>query len=198
MNSHQLPNEAELLKRIGEGDEAAFREIFQYYRQRLFTVTLRIVGDVACANDIYQDVFLRVWLKRTTLQELDNFPAWLFTITRNLIYDTLKKIDNFQVNSLTILDSNPSNPTYDPGYILQNKEVQKILSVAISRLPARQQETYHLLKVQGLTRLQAAEQMAISPETVKWNLDQAMRSIRAYCLKHLDLVLSLACIFRFF
>lgn len=73
----------------------------------------------------------------------------------------------------------------EADYHMQEKEFKNILDQAIVRLPEKQQATYRLIKEQNLKRDQAAAELNVSPETVKWNLDQAMRSIRAYCLAHL-------------
>lgn len=185
-------NEQELLLLISKGDEVAFRKLFHFYKPVIYTSALRMAGDPALANDIYQDIFLRVWLKRTTLAGMENFGGWLFTVARNLMFDSLKRAGNKQTDKLDAIGDARPDTSYDPAGILQEKEVLAVLSEAVSRLPPKQRETYQLIKVEGLSRFETATRMKVSPETVKWNLDQAMRSIRAYCLKHLDFGLFLA------
>ena len=187
-------NETELLKKVASDDEEAFRELFIFYRPRLFAITFRIVGNIELANDICQDVFLRVWLKRNTLSEVENFQSWLYTITRNLVFDALKQPAIVVDGSSRSIYGDLSDSSYDPARILQNKEVQKILVEAIGLLSERQRQTYQLIKVEEMSRSEAAATMNISTETVKWNLEQAMRRIRAYCLTKLDFIHSLALI----
>ncbi|HSC38527.1 MAG TPA: sigma factor-like helix-turn-helix DNA-binding protein, partial [Chitinophagaceae bacterium] len=69
---------------------------------------------------------------------------------------------------------------------LLEKQYESILRAAVGHLPEKQRQTYRLIKQQGLKREEAARELAVSPETVKYNLEQAMRSIRAYCLAQLD------------
>ncbi len=189
MNYKDTYNEKELLSRIAKGDEAAFEELFTFYRPRLYTAAFRTVRDVERARDIYQDIFLRVWLKRTTLSTMENFPGWLFTVARNVIYSSLKQSGRNKVGTLDFLIEMAPDPANNPAKALQEKEIQKVYMEAINRLSAKQRETYNLIKGEGLSRMEAAARMNLSPETIKWHLDQATRSIRAYCIKHLDFTL---------
>lgn len=173
------------MEKIAAGDEDAYRKVFLFYRHRLFTVILGMVGDVDRANDIYQEVFLRVWLKREMLMEVENFAGWLFAIARNLILDALKQTENIKPNGLDIILGNQHDPSDSPADILQNKEIRETLSAAIGQLSERQRETYNLIKVAGMSRSEAAAKMNVSPETIKWYLEQAMRNIRLYCSKYL-------------
>lgn len=186
LDNNQINNQEELLQRVAQGDEIAFRTLFTFYQPRLYTAALRMVGDADLAKDIYQDVFLRVWLKRTSLVNMDNFPGWLFTVARNLIYDSLKHAAQKKSNPLDFHLDSTVDITYNPEILLKGKEVEQVLHAAIERLPDKQLETYRLIKLEGFSRAEAAEKMKISPETVKSNLEIAIRKIRAYCLKELS------------
>lgn len=190
-------NERELLQRIAEGDEAAFRTLFNFHRPRLYTAALRVVGDAAQAKDIYQDTFLKVWLKRDMLAGMENFTGWLFTIARNLMYDSIKHSSKVSFSSSDSHEDIFVDIADMPEYLLHKKEIQQVLQKAIERLPDKQRETYNLIKVYGLSRLKAAAKMNVSSETVKSNLEHAIRSIRAYCQKELDFVLFIAFIVIF-
>lgn len=181
-------NEKELLTLIGQGDETAFRTLFSMYQPRLYTAALRMVGDAALAKDIYQDIFLKVWLNRVTLAGMENFPGWLFTVARNLTYDALKRVAQKRTSPLELHENSSADTSYDPELMLQGKEFREVLQAAINKLPEKQRITYELIKQQGLSRNEAAAQMNISSETVKSNLEVALRKIRAYCVKELGLI----------
>jgi RNA polymerase sigma factor (sigma-70 family) len=78
-----------------------------------------------------------------------------------------------------------------------NNEYSRILQAAIDRLPEQQKLVYTLIKKEGYKREEAAEALQLSSETVKTHLAQAMRSIRAYCLAHLDISIALIILTRF-
>ena len=188
MNSNPLKEQQELLWRIAVGDEAAFSRLFDLCRPGLFMIILRLVrGNTDWANDIYQEVFLRIWLKRTTLKEIRDVEAWLFTVARNVVFDALRQSEKIPVRDPPSGGIHPDT-SYGPADILQEKEMQEVLSAAVGLLSERQRQTYNLIKIAGLSRSEAAAKMNISPETVKWNLEQAMRNIRAYCSKYLFMV----------
>ena len=132
--------------RISQGDENAYRELFHFYRPVIYTA-LRMAGNAEWAKDIYQDIFLKVWLKRATLPSIVNFPGWLFIVSRNTMLDAFEDKENNQVGELNQIENTNFDTIYDPESIFQHKEVQIVLAAAISRLPPKQRETYDLIKV---------------------------------------------------
>lgn len=174
-----------LLHQVASGDEMAFRQLFEAYHPNIYTTALRITNDENIAQDVVQDTFLKVWINRLQLTTVDNFEGWLYTIARNITFNILKKGQHYkqylnEEGQFALLRIYPS-----VDYTLQDKDFQSLLERAIKRLPPKQQETYRLLKEQYLKRNEAAQILNVSPETVKYNIDQAMKSIRAYCLAHM-------------
>lgn len=182
--------EKEWIQLIARGDEAAFTALFDAYKDRIYTIALRLTGSGIQAEEIVQDVFLKLWLKRETLAAVEHFRAYLFTSTRNRVFDTLKRMVRRQQITAEMSLTWPAEQS-DTDNLLLDKEYQAILHEAVERLPERQREIYRLMKEQGLKRHQVAEQLDISPETVKMHLSQAMRSIRAFCVSRLDLYIAL-------
>src|SRR5258708_13557438 len=85
-------NERELLLLISEGDETGFREIFQLYGDIVHANIYSIVKIQAVAKDLVQDTFLRVWLYRDKLGEIENFRSWLLRISYNRAFTNLHEI----------------------------------------------------------------------------------------------------------
>lgn len=183
-------DEKELLRRISGGDEGAFTVLFDAYKDRIYTIALRLTGLPTVAEEIVQDIFLRIWLKRETMRVVEHFRAYLFTATRNEVFNTLKRLARHRQLTGELAGSGPSG-TSDTDNLLLDKEYQAILRQAVGQLPPQQREVYRLMKEQGLQRDRVAEQLGISPETVKVHLAQAMRSIRAFCVARLDLYIAL-------
>src|ERR1700680_1523840 len=92
MSPKLFQNEKVCLLQIATGDELAFAKLFEHYRPNLYTTALRMTGDTTVAEEILQDAFLRVWLKKEDLPGIDNFAGWLYTIAENLTYNALKRL----------------------------------------------------------------------------------------------------------
>lgn len=201
MESFEADKVKELLAKVHEGDESAFAMLFDLYRPKIYTTAMRITKDEWVAEEILQDTFLKIWMVRETLVKVVNFEAWLYTVARNITYNALKRTEREKNNFSRLVQDSITLFYPEADYQVQDKEFQKILAQAIDRLPAKQKATYQLIKGQNLKREQAAEQLNVSPETIKWNLDQAMRSVRAYCmlqLKDLPLIFILHFLSKYF
>jgi RNA polymerase sigma-70 factor (ECF subfamily) len=190
-------NENELLKLIAEGDKNAFTQLYNNYRNKIYSIAFELTESTAVAEEIVQDVFLKIWVKRNTLNEVEHFRAYLFTITRNYVFTALKRIarkESIEVNAME------GAPLYyhDTEDRVLNNEYTRILQAAIDRLPEQQRQVYNLIKTEGLKREEAAAALQLSPETVKSHLAQAMRSVRTYCLARLDVSIALIILTRLY
>src|SRR5882757_232877 len=87
-----LPNETDLLTRVAEGDEKAFEKIFHHYRPKIYSYAFHLFRNIGLADELVQEVFLKVWLNRDKLPHLLKFESWVFIIARNQVFDTLKTL----------------------------------------------------------------------------------------------------------
>jgi len=166
----------------------AFRELFAHYQNKLYSVALRITRSSTLSEEIVEDVFLKIWLKRNDLLEIQNFSAYLFVITRNRVYKTLKQIaKSYETVVLTEDNKIAANENIE-DYLL-SKEYSSVLHEAVTRLPQKQKEVYSLIKEHGLKRDEAAYVLNLKPETIKSHLAEAMKNIRSYCMLYLDMML---------
>ena len=179
-------NENELLSFIAQGDEVAFTKLFECCRDRIYTIAFRISHSITIAEEIVQDVFLTIWLRRGHLSEIQNFNAYLSAITRNKVYKVLKRIAKDYELAL-LADDGQLSAGDNTEDLLMDKEYNLLLKKAIDRLPDRQKQVYHFIKEEGLKREEAAGLLHLSPETVKFHLAQAMKNIRTFCMLHLDI-----------
>lgn len=175
---------SQLLLHVASGDEVAFRRLFDSFNANIYTTSLRISNDEIIAEDVVQDTFLKVWLNKEKLAAIDNFEGWLYTIARNITLNILKRKQHYK-QYLHEEGSILYRIYPEADYQLQEKEFQSLLARAVERLPPKQLQTYRLIKEQFHKRAEVAAMLNVSPETVKSNIDQAMKSIRAYCMAHL-------------
>ena len=183
-------NEKDLLRLVAGGDKTAFTSLFNNYRNKIYSIAFELTESSAVAEEIVQDVFLKIWLKRHFLNEVTHFKAYLFTIARNYVFTALKRIARREAIEKNATGGAPLF-YFDTEHRVLNKEYTRILQTAIDRLPLQQRQVYNLVKNEGYKREEAAAALQLSPETVKTHLAQAMRNIRAYCLANLGISLAL-------
>ncbi|MNI27321.1 ECF RNA polymerase sigma factor SigE [compost metagenome] len=180
-----LQIDTSILMRVAEGDEVAFKVLFDTYRPNIYTTALRVTNNEWMAEDIVQDTFVKVWIHRQRIPEIANFETWLYVLSKNIALDIIKKKAHYKTYSQEEAKNALLRVYPEADYLTQDKDFQRLLDEAIERLPTKQKETYRLIREQYLKREEAAEILQVSPETVKSNLDQAMKSIRAYCTAHM-------------
>jgi RNA polymerase sigma-70 factor (family 1) len=190
-------HEMELLKLVAEGNKNAFTQVYNNYRNKIYSIAFDLTESSTVAEEIVQDVFLKVWMKRASLHEVTHFRAYLFTITRNYVFTALKRIARKEAIETNAMEGTPLY-YHDTEDRVLNNEYTRILQAAIDRLPEQQRQVYNLIKKEGLKREEAAEALRLSPETVKTHLAQAMRSIRTYCLARLDVSIALIVLIRMY
>ncbi len=180
-----LQIDTSILMSVAEGDEGAFKILFDTYRPNIYTTAFRVTNNEWMAEDIVQDTFVKVWIHRQQIPEIANFETWLYVLSKNIALDVIKKKAHYKTYSQEEAKNALLRVYPEADYLIQDKDFKRLLDEAIGRLPTKQKETYRLIREQYLKREEAAEILQVSPETVKSNLDQAMKSIRAYCTAHM-------------
>ena len=181
-------NEQQLLLQVAEGNEFAFRRLFEVYHQQLGTHIFRLTDSMELAEEVVQDVFLKIWTNREELKDIRNFKAYLFVISKNQALNCIKKIIREQKHQQQWETEN----TDEEELVMQDPELNKyytLLDLAIDRLPPQQQKVYLLSRHERLKYAEIAEEMDISRETVKKYLQLAVSFITTYLKSNSDMVL---------
>lgn len=182
MPDNSLYDEKSLLIEVAEGDELAFRKLFDLYKERFYAVALKMTRSDAVAEDIVQDVFMNIWNKREGLVNVDNPSSYFFTAVYRRIYHHYRKIALEKKLLQTAPVVKESVNTTDEMVLAH--ESKKLISQAISKLRPQQQLVFKLTKQEGLSREDIAQQLKISPNTVKNHLADALKFIRAFLQNH--------------
>jgi RNA polymerase sigma-70 factor (ECF subfamily) len=184
-----MHQESEVLHQISLGSERAFAMLFNHYHQWLGVHIYKITKSEDLAAEVVNDVFLKIWLNRESLGEIENFPVYLYVISKNAALNCLKRVANEQAKSVdldqvTELVSDTETAENDYRYML--------IDEAIDRLSAQQKRAYLLSRHERLQYSEVAVRMNISKETVKKYLQTATESITSHIRKRLTLsILSL-------
>jgi RNA polymerase sigma-70 factor (ECF subfamily) len=177
VHSDRSITEYALLQQLADGDRDAFRTLYDLHRDKLFFFTVRLTESRQLAEDILQDVFIKVWQMRDTLKEIRSFDAWLFTLAKNQVINGLRRASMER----SILANIKEATTEEADSVTQSinfRETNRFLQEAINQLPPQQKKIYYLRQEQGLKNWEIAHMLNISPLTVKKHCAQAVRSIR--------------------
>lgn len=170
-------DETSLLISTAAGDERAYRAIFDHHWNRIYQVARAMLRDTDEAKEAVQLVFIRLWEKRTHLPQVENFDAWLFIVARNTILSQLRK----KATEMVMLTDNlPLEDQLTPETVMEYKQTTLLIQEALTRLPPQQLQVYKLSREKGLTHAQIAQQMNISPATVKSHMIRALHTLKAY------------------
>lgn len=181
MTQPSLYDEQELLHRVAQGDEDAFRSLYYQFQPFLATHIFRITGSRELSEEIIQDVFLKIWQTRENLYDIRSFKAYLLVVSKNHALNALKKIAReFSLQS-DFARQNKSTESED-----HKSKYYSLLDEAIDNLSARQKEVYLLSRHERMTYQQIADKIGIGKESVKTHIELAIKNISEYVKKRLS------------
>ena len=168
----------ELVKRLKAGDEAAFEEIVETYRERLYRVAWRILRDDESAEDAAQEAFIKVYRHIARFEERSSLYTWMYRITVNIALNKLKR-DRFR-NMVPLGDivRQDKSPRSDPARAAMGSEVVEKVREAVETLPDKQRAVFTLKFYEGLSHKEIAEVVGCSEGTSKANYFHAVRKLR--------------------
>lgn len=186
MRAAPLYDEKTLLKQVSEGSETAFSQLFHSFHHQLGDYIFYLTKSLPLAEEIVQDVFMKIWEKREQLETVNNFGAYLFTISKNQAFNVLRQ----QAREAVKLQKLASHVTSEQEVLEPDMEKYFILiDTAVSQLPAQQQKVWLLSRQEGLKHEEIATRLSLSRETVKRHISLALTSIRRYVKLHVYMLL---------
>jgi RNA polymerase sigma-70 factor (ECF subfamily) len=192
-----LHNERELLLRIAEGDEKAFTDLFNHYYTLLRPFILKFSKLHEDTEEIIQETFIRVWLNRDNLVEIENFHSWIFTIASRLCLMLIRKNLNNQKKAIAYDQKQLSNVSETPADSFQVAEITRLINKAVNLMPPQRKRIYRMSREEGMKPADIAKSLSLSVHTVKNVLVTALKEIRSYLLDAGHIV-SLILIFKLF
>ncbi len=173
--------EKELLIALQQGSERAFEKIYQLYSARLFGRLLRLIKSEVHTKEILQDVFLKLWEKRKSIDTEKSFRSYLFKIAENKAYDFFRKVardKNLQAQLTAIA-------TINYEIIENSKADDKLIALesAIRSIPPQRQHVFRLCKLEGKSYREVSELLGISVSTISDHVVNATKFVRIYLEK---------------
>ncbi|RPE05404.1 sigma-70 family RNA polymerase sigma factor [Chitinophaga lutea] len=170
-----------LFQLIAEGDETAFRELFHAYVPQLQPLVMHLTKTASVTEDIIQETFLRVWLSRDKLAAIENPRSWLLRIVFYQSFTWLRRQAVHQKAMGAMAQG------HDDAAMRSSTEeavayaaVVRLVGEAVQQLPAQAKRIYLLSRESGLRIPEIAEQLGLSPNTVKNSLVRSLQAIRRH------------------
>ncbi len=175
-----ITKQDEVLKGLKEGRLEAFDELYNHYRERIYLGAFKLIKSHELAQEILQDVFMKIWENRNTIDLNKNFQSYIFRIMRTTSYDYFRKIalDQERLDSLIIQSLKMQSASAESAIFY--KEANSRLEQVLLQLPEKCREVYVLCKLEGRSHQEVSELLNVSPATVNNHIVKASRLIRSH------------------
>lgn len=186
---YALDPDVRLMLEVREGSAAAFEELVARYQDRLVTVLEHVVGDRDQAEDLAQDVFLRMYRARKSYQPTAKFATWLFTIANNLALNAVRSRARRREHQVPLRDSGPmaiaspgqgivAGSGFMPAKRVDKAEMRQVVRRAMENLNERQRLAVLLNKFEGMSYIDIAQTLGLTAPAVKSLLARARSNLR--------------------
>lgn len=167
-------SEKALLQQIIAGDENGFVGIYEIYNRSIYNFILRYVNSVPMAEDLTQEVFMKIWENRDNLSEVKSFKPYLFTTARNHTLNNLKVVFRSEAAIGEVIAGfvKLRNATEDQ---IIHKDYAQFLRKTLDELPARSREIFKLCREEEKTYDEVAKSLNISRNAVKNHMVHSMK-----------------------
>ena len=175
-------DEKDLLIRLRDGDAAAFEVLYYRYSKRILWKFRRMVKIDGEVEELFQELFVKIWERRGQIDADQPFSAYLYRIAENMVYDFYRKAARNQALHQAILDQ--SSGSYAPIEAdLFSSEANAAIEKAIATLPPQRRQAFVLCKLEEKSYEETARIMGISPHTVHNHIVKATQALKAYFSK---------------
>ncbi|MBT1697924.1 RNA polymerase sigma-70 factor [Fulvivirgaceae bacterium PWU4] len=181
-------DEKKALALLALGSETAFRQIYDQYAPAIYRVATRYFQSAELAEDLVQEIFSSLWLKREEFCRVQEFRFYLFTMAKNLAITYLKKMARQSLVNQEFSDRQGIDSTNFDRY-------EELLQQAVAQLPPQQKQIFNMAKVNGMSHEHIARQLNLSPSTVNNHMVAALKFIRQHVPRY---IIQLAFIQRLF
>lgn len=168
-----------LLTSVADGNEAAFRQLFERYRSPFFGVCIKLAGSQEVAEEVVQETFIRIWEKRSHLRELEHAKAYLYRMFHNVLFEYFRHAAAEKKAKGAILEYYEADTDEGIKEKLRLEARLALLQESLKHLTPQQALVFRLIRLEGLSRNEAAARIGISPHTVRNLLAEATKVLRA-------------------
>ncbi len=186
-HNHDAHLEKALLLRIAAGEEAAFRELVYANRKKLSAYTYKMTQSKELAEELVQDILMKIWVSREVLPSIHHFQTYLFVVTRNTCLNALRSAIRQRVKHTQWISEQPASVESEN----QQHYAYDLLEAAVNALPPQQKKVWMISRKEGMKQAAIASELGISKETVKRHIALANANIVQFINSHLTIFLVL-------
>ncbi|RYZ95619.1 MAG: RNA polymerase sigma-70 factor [Sphingobacteriaceae bacterium] len=188
-------SDSDHIKQLISGEEAAFTIIYNQYSAKVYRLAFRFLKDKDQSEEIVQEVFINLWLSRDRLSAEGNMWLYLYVIAKRLSLNALRQVYRSSDLSEKLLKHISVEDNHTEEDLLAH-DLELYTEKIIEKLPKQQQIVFKLSRIEGLSHKEIAEQLHISPNTVKNHMVCALKTLRTH-LKYADFIFLAAILYKF-
>lgn len=168
--------ENELILLLKQSNQEAFTTLYKKYWKQVYNFSRLYLTSQSVAEEVVQEVFIKVWESRDFMREGDNFEGLLFIITRNLIFNMHRKNLNEDFYKMTVLSAMENS--YDIEEEIDAKNLGEYIDLLIADLPPRRQEIFNLSRKENKSYKEISQLLGVSEKTVENQIGEALKFLR--------------------
>lgn len=177
MMHHTEKSETKQLQRLKQGDHKAFEAIYRKYGSRVYHFFLSLLHDKFVAEDLTQNVFLKIWERRAGIDLDGHFEAYLFTIARHIIIRESEK--RLQEECLKDALQMHENADISTEQQIEAESLRTYIETLIEQFPPAQKQVFLLSRIHHLTNPEIARKLSVSEKTVESHLYRALHFLKS-------------------
>ncbi len=177
MNNYKAFTDPELIDLLKEGNQAAFTEIYDRYKDVLHNYAYRWLQDRDAVKDAIQEIFTLIWTKRDSLFPSQNLSGYLYTSVRNGILRKIQQ-DKRTEEYISSLQQHINNGENIADYKVRESQLKSIIEKEINALPRKMREVFELSRNEQLSHSEIAEKLGITEQSVRSHVKNALKILR--------------------
>ncbi len=184
----------ELIHKFGEGDVSCFNQIFDKYKTRTINLAFRFVQNRQAAEDVAQEVLLKIYEKKVYVNSKAKFSTWLYRVTVNAALDVARKRNRMAYSLNETREEDALEPAIDrikdtqtpsPALALETKDLNALVRAEINKLPEKLRNPILLYQFEDLTYRETASVLGVTEKVIEKRLAQAKEALRLRLARYL-------------
>lgn len=178
----------QLVKKIRNGDDAAFEQLFRAYFKLLTVYAASFLKDLDVAQDLTQDVFVRLYERKSSLEIHSSLKSFLYTTVRNKCLDYIK-INRIHNDHKEVIKKQFAGAEIEHSDRVMQVELQQQIYNAIDALPEQRQKIFKLSRLNGKSNQEIASELDLSKRTVETHISNALKNLKEQLSGYINLVI---------
>jgi len=183
LSPHQ---EQGLICQLKAGDKQAFNQLFYQYERKLYNFSCKLLHSQEDAEEIVQEVFLKIWQKREELKPEFSFNSFVITIAKNLIFNKIRK-NVYERSYLASLEHSDFIHNETDRQVVYS-DLENISLQAIEQLPPKRKHIFKLSRESGMSNQEIAESLSISKSTVENQMNKCLKFLKQYLKNNAEII----------